>query len=140
MIISWTPPSDNGAEITSYTISIRQSDGVTFTVDSVDCDGSDSTIVSQTQCTVPLATLTSAPYSLSFGDSIYAKVIATNVKGDSIESDEGNGAIIITVPDAPINLAEDITHRTVTTIGLTWTAGASNGGSEILDYRISFAE
>lgn len=140
MIISWTAPIDNGAAITSYTILIRQSDGITFTADTASCDGSDSTIVSQTQCTVPLTTLTAAPYSLNFGDSIYAKVIATNVKGDSIESDEGNGAIIIQVPDAPINLAEDTSLRTVTTIGLTWNSGASDGGSTILDYRISFAE
>lgn len=39
---------------------------------------------------------------------MFAKVIATNVKGDSPESLHGNGADIITVPDSPIDLLEDI--------------------------------
>jgi hypothetical protein len=34
-------------------------------------------------------------------------VIAKNIYGNSVESDEGNGAIIVTTPDAPINLVED---------------------------------
>lgn len=39
--ISWTEPESSGSPITAYTITIRQSDGITFTVDSTDCDGSD---------------------------------------------------------------------------------------------------
>ena len=35
-------------------------------------------------------------------------MIATNVKGSSAESLAGNGAAIITIPDAPISLAEDL--------------------------------
>jgi hypothetical protein len=38
---------------------------------------------------------------------VKVKVIATNVKGDSLESTAGDGAIIIAAPDAPINLAEN---------------------------------
>jgi len=45
---------------------------------------------------------------LRWGDSIYAKVIAYNKYGDSQSSDAGNGAIIITYPDPPINLFEEI--------------------------------
>jgi hypothetical protein len=44
---------------------------------------------------IPSAILEAAPYSLTFGDIVFAKVIATNVKGDSPESDEGYGATII---------------------------------------------
>jgi hypothetical protein len=65
-------------------------------------------------------------------------VTATNVKGDSDVSDVGTGATIITVPDAPLNLSEDISGRTPTSIGLTWQA-PPNGGSAIIDYRISYA-
>jgi hypothetical protein len=106
VVIDWTEPSNNGAAITSYSVLIAQSDG-TFTEDSTNCDGSDSTIVTATQCTVPLSALTSAPYSLSLGDSVNVKVIATNVKGDSSESSQGSGATIITAPDAPVGLVED---------------------------------
>jgi hypothetical protein len=42
------------------------------------------------------------------GDSIWAKVIAENIYGSTEQSQEGNGAYHTTVPDAPINLAEDI--------------------------------
>jgi len=51
--------------------------------------------------------LTSSPYSLTFGASIDAKIIASNVYGDSALSLSGNGATIVLVPDAPINLANN---------------------------------
>jgi hypothetical protein len=44
---------------------------------------------------------------LEEGEGIFAKVIATNSKGDSIASQPGNVATIIAAPDAPINLAEN---------------------------------
>jgi hypothetical protein len=73
-----------------------------------------------TTCTIPVTVFRSAPYDLPFGSSIYAKVIATNIYGDSIESLEGNGAIITTTPDAPINLVEVYEQRTKSTLGLSW--------------------
>jgi hypothetical protein len=51
--------------------------------------------------------LKAAPFELPWGASVYAKLKANNIKGESLESDAGNGAIIKTQPDAPINLAED---------------------------------
>lgn len=60
-----------------------------------------------TQCSIPVQTLRSAPFNLDWGSSIYAKVSARNVNGYSIDSQSGNGAIIITTPDPPINLSED---------------------------------
>jgi hypothetical protein len=48
VIIDWTAPSENGSTITFYTVTIRQSDETTYTEDSVNCDGSDSTIKSNT--------------------------------------------------------------------------------------------
>jgi len=41
---------------------------------------------------------------LQWGDSVYAKIYATNIKGNSESSLAGNGGIILRVPDAPINL------------------------------------
>jgi hypothetical protein len=82
VVIDWTAPADNGSVITSYTILIAQSDGA-FSEETTNCDGSNASIISSTQCTVPLSVLTTAPYSLSLGNNVNAKVIATNVKGDS---------------------------------------------------------
>lgn len=67
---------------------------------------------------MPLATLTSDPYSLSYGADVNVKIIATNVKGDSLESLVGSGATIITAPDAPINLQENTALKSPTTLGL----------------------
>jgi hypothetical protein len=74
------------------------------------------------------------------GDSIYIQVVATNVKGDSIISLEGNGASIIQPPDAPVNLVEDVLLRSKSTLGLIWNAGSQDGGSPVLDYTIYIAE
>jgi hypothetical protein len=109
----------------------------TYSVDSINCDISTST---QTTCTEPVTALLAPPYSLEWGTSVYAKVIATNSYGNSLESSEGNGAIITTTPDAPVNLAEVVEDRTKSTLGLSWDSAAFTGGDVIIDYRVSMAE
>lgn len=93
-----------------------------------------------TSCSIPVTVLRTSPYSLPWGSSVYANVIATNIYGDSNTSTEGNGAIIITTPDAPINLQEDYAQRTKSTLAITWQNAAFDGGDDIIDYRISIAE
>lgn len=105
----------------------------------MDCDGSYAPIAQNTECVIPLSTLTASPFALTAGEEVFAKIVATNVKGDSDDSLDGNGAVIITLPDAPINLAEDITQRTVSDLAVTWNSGASDGGSTIIDYRVTFS-
>lgn len=51
----------------------------------------------------------------------------------------GNGAIILTVPDAPTNLAENYSLRGVRQLSVTWSQGYA-GGTPVLDYTISFSE
>jgi hypothetical protein len=86
---------------------------------------------------VLVSTLMNAPYSLTWGSSIYAKVVAYNIYGDSVISDAGNGAVIITYADAPLNLAETVSARTASTITFTWSEGEEYGGSPVTDYRVS---
>jgi hypothetical protein len=50
----------------------------------------------------------------------------------------GNGAILLAVPDIPTILIENVSQRTASSLGLTWTPGSSNG-SPIIDYRIVMA-
>ena len=57
--------------------------------------------------------------------------------GDSGTSTEGNGAIILTNPDAPVSLADDVATTSATTIAMTWSQGAVNGGTPVIDYRVS---
>jgi hypothetical protein len=116
---------------------VQQTDSQ-FSIALTDCDGSQSSIVAAASCVIPVNTLRNAPYSLDWGSSVYAKLIATNVEGSSIESLSGNGAIIITDPTAPSNLIEEYSQRTSTSIGMSWTA-EYDGGAPILDYSISIA-
>lgn len=106
----------------------------------VNCDASDVTIRDNAACTIPVSTLIAAPYSLAWGTNVHAKVVATNIYGDSSRSQAGYGAIITTNPDPPINLAEDYSLRTKTTLGLVWEQAAFIGGAVIIDYRINIAE
>ncbi len=89
-------------------------------------------------CNVSLTTLKSSPYSLVRGDSIYAKIVAVNIYGESQQSTAGNGALIQSVPDSPINLVNDASSTTGYLIKFTWTEGISNGGSKVIDYNIYY--
>jgi hypothetical protein len=80
-----------------------------------------------------------SPYSLPWGSSIYAQVQAYNSYGDSYYSSAGNGAIIYTYPDAPINLViNPAFFRTSTSLSIAWSEGAANGGTAVISYRIYY--
>jgi hypothetical protein len=42
------------------------------------------------------------------------------------------------IPDAPVSLANVPAQTTGTQIGLTWSDGSNNGGTPVIDYRVSF--
>jgi hypothetical protein len=46
--------------------------------------------------------------------------------------------VILTYPDAPVNLAETIVARTSSTITFTWENGPADGGSPVVDYKITY--
>lgn len=56
--------------------------------------------------------------------------------GSSEDSEEGNGAVILTMPDPPTDLNNVAAITTATQIGLTWTS-STDGGSPIIDYAVS---
>lgn len=97
-------PHDGSSAITSYQILIRQSDELTYSEESVNCDGAQLAIHTSLECQVPIAKLIVAPYNLPWGANIHATVSAINVIGASLHSDAGNGAIILTNPEAPFDL------------------------------------
>jgi hypothetical protein len=43
---------------------------------------------------VTLVLLRASPYNLVKDDSVFIKIVSVNVYGDSIQSPEGNGAVI----------------------------------------------
>lgn len=83
-----------------------------------------------------MSTLLASPYNYDGGDHVWAKVVAVNVYGETDQSEAGNGAYYTREPDSPINVQEDETHRTATQLGIVWSAGASDGGLPVTEYRV----
>lgn len=105
----------------------------------VNCDGTDSTIVADAYCSVPLTVFFAAPYNVVIGDNIFAKVLAVNIYGESDYSDLNSGATARRTPDAPFNLENLDSITDADSIGLSWFPGPSNGGAPVVDYRIYYA-
>ena len=71
MRIAWSAPAHNFQTIDAYYIEIQDKAASAFYEESTYCDGSDSGIVSQLYCEIPLlTTLREAPYNLEVGDSV----------------------------------------------------------------------
>jgi hypothetical protein len=120
VLVDWNVPAFNGGSpVTAYKVLIRQ-DNLIYSEEQVNCDGSQSQIVADTSCSVPVATLMASPFNLPWGSKIYAAVIAINAYGESAVSEPGFGAIILTVPDAPIQLQEVAAQRTDNSITISW--------------------
>jgi hypothetical protein len=134
--ITWGASSDNGSPITGYTIYIKKYGSDDFAIESTNCHGADETIRTSRTCYVPINILRGSTYNHPWGASIYAKVIAYNVYGLSDESAVGNGAVILTVPDAPLNVVEVVTSRAATSITISWQPPPTNGGAPVIDYTI----
>ena len=124
VVITWVPPITGGSPITAYSITIRQSDGITYTTELASCNGSNSAIILTATCTIPVATLQVSPFNLPWGSSIYAKISATNVVGTSDFTNAGNGGIILTYPDPPQTLTNIAATTTASVIAFSWTAGS----------------
>jgi hypothetical protein len=64
--ITWTTPSNGGIAINAYLIEIANFDDTVWSTSTATCDGSDSTIISNLYCIIPMSTLTASPFSLTF--------------------------------------------------------------------------
>jgi len=63
VIINWITPFDGGSPILGYRILIQKHDR-DFSEDLAYCDGSQYKIFTETNCIIPLDSLTSAPFNL----------------------------------------------------------------------------
>ena len=65
----------------------------------------------------------SSPFNHVWGSSISVVVTAYNQYGPSFTSELGNGAVILTNPDAPTLLQEVVASRSPTSITIKWFTG-----------------
>jgi len=66
------------------------------------------------------------------------KVRAVNSVGSSVDS-AMLSVLAAKRPDAPVSLTNVPAQTTANQIGLSWSDGAYNGGSPIIDYEVSLA-
>lgn len=70
VVLSWEAPYDGATDILSYTVLIYETDGTTLSTELNYCDGSDTTIMDELTCTIPLSVLRGAPFFLQWGQSV----------------------------------------------------------------------
>lgn len=68
--VAWSLSTTNGSAITAYKVYIKQNGSTTYTQESVDCDGTSSTVIANNYCHINISSLTSSPYSLASDDSV----------------------------------------------------------------------
>jgi hypothetical protein len=56
----------------------------------------------------------------------------------SLYSTAGNGAIILTIPNPPLNLANNAQLTSGKIIALQWNTPSADGGTPVIDYRVSY--
>jgi len=137
VLVSWSEPVTNGSPITAYKILIRRK-LLTFTQESVECVPTNAALIASRSCSISLAILKASPYLLVKGDSVVAQIISVNIYGDSVQVVTGSGAVIRDVPDAPINLANDLSTTTDKIIRFTWAEGLNDGGTPVIDYNVFY--
>jgi hypothetical protein len=95
--ITWAAPSENGSTISAYEVRILSSTPDTYFESLEECDGSDSTMITNLYCDISMSTFIASPFGLSEGDAIVAIVRAENVVGWSTVYSDPNTGIDVTV-------------------------------------------
>ena len=125
---NWTAPANNGAAITSYTVTLTTANQAAW-----------GTSVTDTPANFTSGgNLTYTFTGLSNGSSYRAKVLATNVRGNGAETDSGAGGAQTpsTVPSAPTISSQSAGDKSYT---VNWNAPA-NGGAAIDYYEVQITD
>jgi hypothetical protein len=70
--VTWSEAIANGLPITAYELYFVAKDGQTYPLGTNECDGTSAIIIQERICHINLSTLTSSPFNLEQGDSVFA--------------------------------------------------------------------
>lgn len=137
--ISWTSPSSNYDTITAYNIEILDKANSAWSTETANCDGSNSIILANLYCIIPMTTLYASPFNLEYNDLVEVRISAYNQFGWSAESDTNTvGATILTEPQQ-MSIPRRGSSTTISQVQVEWdslTTDAEKGGSPILSYHL----
>jgi len=120
--VTWVAPaSDGGSNIIQYIVKYSSNNGASWT------RYKPSSPITATSCTVT---------GLTNGTAYVIKVIAQNAVGISLPSANSAPATPATVPDSPTSVVATSGN---TSLGVTWVAPASDGGSNIIQYIVKYS-
>jgi hypothetical protein len=144
--VSWSNPYNGGSPITSLSVEIRTSDGVSFSTEPLYCNAElDTTIMDRGYCVIPMSILTATPFSLSQADLVIARMSASNVVGASSYSDEAEDVSLTygdvrTVPHTPPSSPTrgSLSSIDAIEVEIQELTGLETGGDEILSYNIEY--
>lgn len=83
VLISWTAPDDNFESVTSYSLQVLDNTGLQYHDANSYCTEDAATILANRLCTISMAELRAAPFSLTFNKVVVARVKSTNQFGTS---------------------------------------------------------
>ena len=122
--VKWTPAHNGGDQIVDYAVYWDKAEGVFEQIG--------DTTYNQTNLIQPLTADGS-----DAGKSYFFKISAINSIGEGELSDPFL-ILAASVPDAPIQLLRNDILSTREVVSFTWEQGTGNGGSPVIDYRVSY--
>ena len=125
--------------VNEYEIQIKDVNGA-FSASS-NCNGTDSTIVSQRYCDVPMLHLRQSQYGLVLNSPVIAKIKARNpINWSDYSGETTSFGTISTEPRQPPNAPQEGANTDDTQIHVQWQAltGDDTGGESITFYEVSW--
>jgi hypothetical protein len=117
-VVSWTTPANDGGDpITGYTVTSSPAGGTCSTVVGVSLDANSCLVI-----------------GLTNGTAYTFTVVARNLRGSSISSEDSSAVTPATVPDEPTGVSATPGNGQAV---VSWTAPVDNGGAAITGYTVT---
>jgi len=125
------PPTPSSTTATIYWLTDTNTNGSNISLYTVTASPGGQT------CTASSAATSCSISGLTLGTTYTFTVTATNAYGTSDPSDASPSITIVSAPGAPTSPKATTSVSSETTVSVSWSAPASNGGSPITSYNVT---